>query len=82
MNAFDQGFDQQFGPDADLSPRNLVDPKQLELRTPNVTIKVSGDRGDLVQTRVINGTKYILIRADEGAEVNGVTIQNWGDPLS
>jgi len=82
MSAFDQGFDRQFGQDTDLSPRNLIDPRQLELRTPDVTIKVSGDRSDLVQTRVINGTRYILIRADEGAEVNGVAIQNWGGDLS
>lgn len=39
-----------FGADADLSPRNLVDTKQLEITTPDVTIKVSPDRGDLVET--------------------------------
>ena len=27
-----------------------------------------------VQTRMIDGSKYILIRADEGVEVNGVNI--------
>ena len=72
--AFGEEFDRQFGDDATVSPRNLMDSKQLELRTPDVTIKVSADRGDLVETRVINGAKYILIRADEGVEVNGVPV--------
>jgi hypothetical protein len=27
-----------------------------------------------VETRVIDGVKYILIRAEEGVEVNGVSI--------
>lgn len=71
---FGAEFDSQFGPDADLSPKNLVDPKKLELKTPDVTIQVNAERSDLVQTRIIDGAKYILIRADEGVEVNGVNI--------
>ena len=30
---------------------------------------------DLVQTRIINGVKYILVRVEEGVEVNGVPVQ-------
>lgn len=71
--AFEEKFQAEFGPDADLSPLNLADSK-LEIRTPDVTIQVKPDRGDLVETRVIGGTKYILIRADESVEVNGVAI--------
>lgn len=71
--AFEKKFEAEFGPDTDLSPRNLADSK-LEIRTPDVTIQVKPDRGDLVETRVIDGTKYILIRADESVEVNGVVI--------
>lgn len=74
MEAFETQFDDQFGTDADLSPRNLVDTKQLEIKTPDVTIRVNPERSDLVETRVLNGKKYILIRADEGVEVNGVSI--------
>jgi hypothetical protein len=74
MATFEESFDKGFGADAQLSPRNIVDTKQLEVRTPDVTIKVSPERSDLVKTRIINGIKYILIRADEGVEVNGVNI--------
>ena len=51
-----------------------MDTKRLELRTPDVTIQVNPERGDLVETRIINGAKYILIRADEGVEVNGISV--------
>lgn len=71
---FVEQFDLAFGEETDLSPKNLVDPKRLEVKTPNVVIHVNGDRGDLIKTEVINGCKYILIRADEGVEVNGVNI--------
>ena len=75
MEAFEAQYDAAFGADADLSPGNLVDPKQMEVRTPDVTIRVNPARSDLVQTRVINGANYILIRAEEGVEVNGVAVR-------
>lgn len=75
VEAFEERYDDAFGADADLSPRNLVDTKQLEITTPDVTIKVSPDRGDLVETWLIDGARYILIRAEEGVAVNGVPIQ-------
>jgi hypothetical protein len=74
LTAFEEQYDSEFGADTEISPQNLVDPKQLEVRTPDVIIRVSPERGDLVETRVIDGVKYILIRADEGVEVNGVGI--------
>lgn len=73
--AFEAQFETGFGGDTELSPRNLVDVKQLTIRTPEVTIHVSAACGDLIETRVIGGAKYILIRAEEGVEVNGVEIQ-------
>ncbi len=74
VTAFEEKFDTEFGADTEISPRNLIDTKQLEVRTPDVTIRVNPERNDLVETRIIDGTKYILIRADEGVEVNGVNI--------
>lgn len=73
VNAFDQKYDEEFGPDTNLSPKNIVDVK-LEVSTPDVVIQVNPERGDLVGTRVIDGKKYILIRAEEGVEVNGVPV--------
>lgn len=72
--AFEEKYDAEFGPVADLSAQNIVNPKQFELRTPDVMIRVNPERSDLVKTRMIDGSRYILIRADEGVEVNGVNI--------
>lgn len=74
-DAFAQRFEEEFGVDARLCPQNLVDKKQFEVRTPDVTIKVNPERSDLVETRIIDGAGYILIRAEGGVEVNGVPIR-------
>lgn len=67
--------EEEFGTDAILSPRNLVDSRKMQLRTPDVVISVSAGRSDLVQTRTIGGVNYIMICADEGVEVNGIDIR-------
>ncbi len=74
MTAFYEKYDEEFGADTELRPQNIVDHKQLEVRTPDVTIHVNPEHSDLVETRMIDGVKYILIRADDGVEVNGVSI--------
>ena len=51
-----------------------MDIKKFEVATPYVTIKVDPERSDLISTEIINGSKYILIRANDGIEVNGVNI--------
>ena len=71
---FSVEYDEVFGFDADLHPKNIIDNKKFEIKTPDVSIKVAPDRADLIETRVIGGVKYILICADEDVEVNGVSI--------
>ena len=72
---FSVDYDEAFGFDALLHPKNVIDNKKIEISTPNVIIKVAPDRSDLIETRVIDGIKYILINADEDVTVNGVSIQ-------
>jgi len=57
-----------------VHPKNIIDSKHFEVKTPDVSIKVAPERSDLIETRVIGGVKYILICADEDVEVNGVSI--------
>lgn len=67
-------YDETFGSEAMLHPKNIINSKKFEINTPDVSIKVNPERSDLIETRVIGGVKYILICADENVEVNGVNI--------
>ena len=67
-------FDEVFGHDARIHPKNIIDAKKFQIKTPDVSIKVAPERIDLIETRVIGGVKYIMICADEDVEVNGVSI--------
>ena len=74
IETFKAGFDESFGEKARLNPQNLVETKRLELTGADISIRINPERSELVETRVIDGVKYILIRADEEIEVNGVPI--------
>ncbi|MGN1004161.1 MAG: DUF4317 domain-containing protein [Oscillospiraceae bacterium] len=76
VQAFGERYDSVFGENASLPPRNLLNTKQMEIKlSDDVTIRVNSDRTDLVETRVMNGARYILIRAEGDVEVNGVQIK-------
>lgn len=71
---FSVQYDEVFGFEAQLHPKNIINNKRFEINTPDVSIKVNPERSDLIETRIIGGVKYILICADENVEVNGVNI--------
>ena len=72
---FSIDYDEAFGHDAEIHPKNVIDDKYFEIKTPDVVIKVAPERADLIETRIIGGVKYILICAEENVEVNGVSIR-------
>lgn len=74
VSKFSVDYDEAFGFEAELHPKNIIDKSKFEIKTPDVSIKVNPERSDLIETRIIGGVKYILICADENVEVNGVNI--------
>ena len=71
---FSIDYDETFGFEAEIHPKNVIDNRKFEVKTPDVSIKVNPERSDLIETRIIGGVKYLLICADENVEVNGVPI--------
>lgn len=74
VEIFKEKVKKQFGEDKPLKPQNIIESKKFEVQTPQVKISVTPEFSYLVETKVINGRKYILIPADEGVEVNGVSV--------
>lgn len=75
IEAFQQKCIESFGPGASLNPLNIVDTKKFQLTMPQIKISVVPESSYLIETKVINGRKYLLIPADEGVEVNGVAVR-------
>ncbi len=75
LNKFEARYDETFGANVELPPINLVDRGKFTVKSPDVVIHVNPEASDLVETRIIGGEKYIMIRAEAGVEVNGIPIR-------
>ena len=73
--AFEDGCRERFGEGKRLSPENIINSKKYEIQTESVKIRIDPQFSAFVKTQVIDGHKYILIPADGGAEVNGISIE-------
>lgn len=65
---------ERFGENTALNPENLIDSKRFQVKTGEFTLSVDPASSYLVETRVIDGVKYLLIPAGNGVEVNGLPV--------
>ena len=75
LEAFDRCYDETAGEATSLLANNVMNTRTFEVKTPDVVIKVSPDRTDLIETRTINGLECLVIRLDGGVVVNGITVR-------
>ena len=75
IDAFKENCGENFGENAVLNPANLIDAGKFEVKTSQVTVSVRPEQSYLVETRTIDGKKYLLIPAEEDVEVNGQTVR-------
>lgn len=72
--AFEAQCGAQFGDGAVLNPENIIDSKHFEVKTADASVAIDPKHSYIVETRIIDGRKYLLIPADEGVEVNGMAV--------
>ena len=76
MEAFDQCYDYTVGSDTELLLDNIYSSRSFEVKTQVVTVKVNPDRTDLVETKLIDGRRCLVIDLQESAEVNGIDVKH------
>lgn len=79
VESFQAQCGQSFGESAALNPANLIDSKKFEIRTSQVLISVDPAYSYVVESRVIDGKRYLLIPAGEEVEVNGLAVGLTGE---
>ena len=72
--AFQEACRRQYGQDAALNPRNIIEAGKFQITTPEVKITVPPEYSYMVETRIIDGRRFILIPADDGVKVNGIPV--------
>ena len=74
VESFRRECEKQYGENAALNPKNILGTGKFEITTPEVKITVAPENSYLIEARMIGGRRYLLIPADDGVEVNGVSV--------
>lgn len=72
LETFDEQFNAAAGEHATLLATNIANTKKFEIKAPEVTIQISPEFIGLVETRVIDGRKCLVIGVDDRVEINGI----------
>ena len=75
LSDFDEMYKVAAGEKTQFVATNVANTRQFEIKTPDVIIKVSPDRTDLVQTKIIDGVKCLVIELNNQVEVNGINVR-------
>lgn len=74
MESFDRNFDETAGSKASLLVSNVANTRKFEIKTPVITIQVDPDCADLVETKIIDGRRCLVIGIDDNVMVNGISV--------
>lgn len=72
---FDNYYDTAAGEQTLLYASNIFSTRSFDIKMPDVVIKVSPDRTDLIETRQIDGRECLVIPLDGSVEVNGISVR-------
>ena len=75
IETFNEVCEKSFGEKGSFNPTNIMESRKFEMVTPQVKITVDPEYAFAVRTEVIDGSRYILIPAGEGVEVNGIPVE-------
>lgn len=75
LDKVEQVFEDVAGERRRLMASNVASTRKFTIEMPDVLIKISPDRTDLVQTKIIDERKCIVIPINDHVEVNGLELE-------
>ncbi|WP_148408960.1 DUF4317 domain-containing protein [Murimonas intestini] len=76
LEEFDTHYEAAADEKTSFIAANVASVRSYEIKTPDVVIKVSPDKAQLVEHREIDGIPYILIKATDQVEINGIAVKS------
>ena len=82
LQTFDEQYEITAGEKSSLVASNITNTRRFEIKTPDVVVHVDPERADLVETRVIDGRKCLVIPMEGEIELNGIRVHTGDNPVS
>ena len=77
LERFDQVYEEAAGENTSILVPAITGTGKFAVKTPDVDIKVNPDRLDLVETRLIEGRRFLVIAVEDNVKVNGMPVKMW-----
>ncbi|MBH1940263.1 DUF4317 domain-containing protein [Mobilitalea sibirica] len=75
LKDLDNNYEKITGEKVSLLASNIANTRVFEVKTPDVIIKVNPERSDLVETKMVDGRKCLVIEINDQVEVNGIIVK-------
>jgi hypothetical protein len=75
LQNFDTNYEKLTGENTSLLAANVTNTRAFEVKTPDVVIKVNPERADLVETKIVDGRRCLVIAINDQVEVNGIVVK-------
>ena len=74
LETFDNQYEVVAGEKATMVASNITNTRKFEIKTPDVVIHVEPEKVELVETRIIDGRKCLVIPMESEIELNGIRV--------
>lgn len=71
-----ESYEKSEDADIEVLADNVIDTRKFEVKTQGITVKTDTDSIEKLETRVIDGRKYLLVPIDDDVEVNGMPVKS------
>ena len=82
LQSFDEQYEITAGEKSSLVASNITNTRRFEIKTPDVVVHVDPERADLVETRVIDGRKCLVIPMEGEVEFTGIRVHTGSEDSS
>ena len=82
LQSFDEQYEITAGEKSSLVASNITNTRRFEIKTPDVIVHVDPERADLVETRVIDGRRCLVIPMEGEVELNGIRVHTGDSAVS
>lgn len=79
IEQFDAVYERVVPNEQPIIAANVVNTKKFEVKTPNITVQVKPEFTHLLETKVVDGRKCLLIAIEDEVEVNGILVKGGDD---
>ena len=76
INKLEENFENFVGEHQELISSNVLNQKKMEIKTPDILIKIQTERSGLLEKRIINNRPCLVIPIDDKIEINGIAVRS------